>query len=168
MIAANASPSIPNICLLKIVMSCNWKTMDLSEMVNNDQFYRIIISTLDRHSHLPFKFRLAVAAVFVWWLKWLGNWLMLFVLAECKCPLCFKWCKLVAILPPTLFPICKTVCGWPFKLFVIVLVCCCIVEPMAAASAVSSPVELVVQSDMPQKLWIHFFVWCDQLNTYPC
>lgn len=47
----------------------------------------------------------------------------------------------------------------PFKLFVIVLECCCKVEPMAAARAVSSPVVLVVHTDIPHELQTHRFLF---------
>lgn len=96
----------------------------------------------------------------LWWFKWCCKWLMLMWLllfVECKL-LLLLWCKLLATLPPPMlvvFPMCK-ICGCPFKLFVIEFVCCCNVEPIAAARAVSSPVVLVVQSDIPYKLWIHF------------
>lgn len=81
----------------------------------------------------------------------------------------FRWWRLLATLAvPTLFPMCK-ICGCPLRLFVIVFVCCCKVEPIAAARAVSSPVVLVVQTDITHELRTHFeyslFVWLTHIHT---
>lgn len=91
-----------------------------------------------------------------WWLLlllllWLWMWLL--------CWWCWRWWLPAPLLIVPL-PMCN-ICACPFRLFVIV--CCCSVEPMAAARAVSSPVVLVVHIDIIHKLrdnsfWFCFFV----------
>lgn len=136
MIAANAGASIQN-WLLNIVMICKWfekKNNSMSSWILRDCMYLLC-------ELLP------------WW-RWCCRWFMLILLLlpELWC----RWWRLLATLAvPTLFPICK-ICCWPLRLFVIVFVCCCKVEPIAAARAVSSPVVLVVQTDITHELRTHF------------